>query len=252
MVKEREKHTEMQRRKLIELFAAGIAHDLNNMIAAIVGYTELSLTSGLLPQDVRGNLLHLQEATSKTREFINQIGLISGRGLQARCVSIDICAIIRESLEMITADLPPDVEMQISVPERLDEAHIDPTLVHLLLEQLCQNAVQAMRENGGILRVSYIRAAEGRIPGAGEYVLEQPFLLLSVEDTGVGIDSRVLPYIYDPYFTTWGRGEGKGLGLAIVKGIVNGCGGEIYAASVPGRGSCFTLCFPCRRAGIGE
>lgn len=245
MEKNSKRKRELDRRRLVEAFAAGMTHDLNNIISPIVGYTELILTSENLPRDIQSNLEHLQEATRSACDFIQHISLVGGRGVEARCILIDICSIIRESLEVIKKSIPPNIDMQISVPETLDEVKIEPSLVHLLLTQLCRNAVQAMHDKGGVLGVTYQKALPGSEPRLEEFGQLKPFFKLSVSDTGIGIPADALQHIYDPYFTTRGRGEGKGLGLAIVKGIVSGCGGEILVDSEPDKGSCFHLCFPC-------
>lgn len=234
---------EHDKRRVVEVFAAGMTHDLNNIISAIVGYTELSLTSEHLPTQVRDNLQQLQQATRTAREFIHQLSLISGRGLEARCIHMDICPVIHDSLRMQKKSTPPNIEIRILVPDMLDEIQMEPSLMQLLMLNLCQNAVQAMIDSGGVLQVScekITRGVEVETTATDELT---PFLKLTVSDTGVGMQADVLPYIYDPYFST--KGKGKGLGLAIVKGIVSGLGGEISVDSQPGKGSCFDLYFPC-------
>lgn len=245
MVSNSEKNTEQAKRKLVEGFAAGMTHDLNNILSAIVGYTDLCLLSEDIPHSIRSNLQHLREATRTAREFSNLIRIIGGRGIGARCIHTDICPLLRESLQLIKKELPPNVDMQILVPDMLDEVQIEPSLLDLLLKHLCQNAVQAMDGHGGVLRVVYEKMLPGSENRLESINSQQPYLKLSISDTGVGIPAEVLPHIYDPYFSTRSKGEGKGLGLAIVKGIVSGCGAEIFVDSEPGKGSCFSLCFSC-------
>ncbi|WP_419175433.1 hypothetical protein [Desulfosediminicola sp.] len=139
-----------------------MAHDLNNIISAIIDYTDLSLTSENLPQNNKSNLLQLQKVSRSACYFINNIGLISSRGIAARCMCMD--PLISASLETIQKNFPPNIDMVISAPERLDKVNIEPTLLDLLLVQLCKNAVQAIENSNGVLHVKYERKTAGSEP----------------------------------------------------------------------------------------
>ena len=121
----------------------------------------------------------------------------------------------------------------------------DPTQMHQVIMNLCTNAYHAMLENGGVLTVCLREALVTSAMGpAMENLTPGRYLILSISDTGCGIDREIKDKIFEPYFTTKEQGKGTGLGLAVVHGIVSSHGGRITVDSEPGHGATFTVLLP--------
>ena len=144
--------------------------------------------------------------------------------------------------------VPTIIEIREQIPRESGTITFEPSLMHQVLMNLYENAVQAMRKTGGVLEVKVLNVSldEGNTSlhddlAPGEYVK------LSVSDTGVGIPSEVLERIFDPFFTTRDTGEGTGMGLAVVQGAVKNHGGAVEAHSETGKGTRIDLFFPRAR-----
>jgi CheY-like chemotaxis protein len=121
----------------------------------------------------------------------------------------------------------------------------DPTQMHQVLMNLCSNAAYAMREKGGVLEIQLADIDISSLEEAPHSDLDTgPYLMLTVSDTGSGIDRAIMERIFDPFFTTKKPGEGTGMGLAAVHGIVKSYGGAIVVDSAPGKGATFHVFFP--------
>ncbi len=237
-----------QKLEAIGTLAGGIAHDFNNILSAIFGFSELALIQnkgikGKEGDKLRKNLKEVINAAERARGLVRQILTFSRQGEQ-EMKPIDISAVIKDALKLLRSSLPSFIEMQQYIP---DESYVvmgDPTQVHQIILNLCVNARDAMKKDGGILRVDLqpVRLMEGSLPGKdlppGEY------LEISVSDTGSGIPVEIMEHIFDPYFTTKKIGEGTGLGLSVVHGIVRHHGGEIMLYSEPGNGTVFHIYLP--------
>jgi CheY-like chemotaxis protein len=157
---------------------------------------------------------------------------------------INAASALEESIELVRASLPENIELRPLLHARDASVVADPTHVHQIAMNLCANAIHAM-DAGGVLTVSLleqssadpVRLSHGELP-AGHYIA------LVVADTGRGIDPAVLQHIFEPFFTTKASGTGTGLGLAMVQSIVNELGGAIDVRSRAGEGSEFRILLP--------
>lgn len=245
--KSEERLRQAQKMEAIGTLAGGIAHDFNNILAAIIGYTDLSLYSGLCDQSLVNNLEHVKRASNRARDLVRQI-LSFGRMEEYTEKAVDISPIIKEVLKLLRATIPSSIEINYNVPSGLGEIMIDPTRIHQVLMNLCTNAAHAMGSQGGVLDIQFTEIEPDEYPTDLENETS-PCLRLTVSDTGPGMESEVLDRIFDPYYTTKQKGEGTGLGLAVVQGIVRATGGVVQVESTPGKGSSFHLYFPCNRGG---
>ncbi len=157
-----------------------------------------------------------------------------------------IVSIVREALKLLRPSLPTTIEIRNEILLHPEEGVIfaDPTEIHQVLMNLCTNAAHAMRANGGVLlvRLSCTLVHDSQNPLYPD--LEPgPYVCVSINDTGHGIDPAVMERIFDPYFTTKRMGEGTGLGLSVVQGIVRTYGGAITVHSEPGEGTTFEVFF---------
>lgn len=229
----------VQARKMeaIGLLAGGIAHDFNNILTPVLMHSEMALV-GLTPDsEIAQDLEQIRLAARRGAELVRQILAFSRQG---RCepVPLRLGAIIREGSKLLRSAIPSLIRLDCSIETLEDSVLADPTQMLQILMNLVINAVHAMPENGGVIRVclddGYVQA----------YQSQAGFLRLTVLDNGLGIDAEHLPQIFDPYFTTKRKGEGTGMGLAVVRGIVERHGGTIRVESRPGQGTAFTILIP--------
>ncbi|NIV10520.1 MAG: response regulator, partial [Aliifodinibius sp.] len=244
--KEMEKHfQQVQKMEAIGTLAGGIAHDFNNILAAIIGYAEITkddLTPGSMPHR---NLQSIYQAGIRAKELVQQI-LTFSRQTQHELKPIKMDLILREALKFLNASLPPSIRLRKTIEPDCRTILADPSQIHQLIMNLCTNAYQAIDEGGeGIIEVSLEPEnleAERQVNhyklSPGEYVK------FTVKDSGCGMDEATRKRIFDPFFTTKAVGKGTGLGLSVVHGIVEKLHGIIFVTSQPGQGSTFTVYLP--------
>jgi predicted ATPase/signal transduction histidine kinase/GAF domain-containing protein len=248
-VQERERE-EMRRRlqqaaKLEALgrLAGGIAHDFNNILGAILGYGELAQLNLAEGGAVGRQVDQMMLAGERGKGLVDRILAFSRSGMGER-VPVHVASVVEETLELLTASLPPDVRLERQL-DAADTAVVgDATQLHQVAMNLCTNAVHAMGQRG-VLRVALDRVgvAERRLLSHGT-LSTGSYVRLSVTDTGTGIPPAVLERMFDPFFTTKRVGDGTGLGLSLVHGIVADLGGAIDVATRAGAGTTFTVWLP--------
>ena len=233
-----------QKMEAIGTLAGGIAHDFNNILAVIVGCTELSLLQ--IPKESRTcrHLTEVLKAGERATELVQQI-LTFSRKREIERKPLRLGSLCKEVLKMLRSSLPSTVEIRQDISSHTGVALVDATQIHQVLMNLCTNAAHAMREKGGILRVSLANVDLGEDdPAAGPGHGPRPYVRLTVSDTGHGMSQDVLDRMFDPYFTSKKPGEGTGLGLAVVHGIVESYGGFMRVHSAPGQGATFHVFIP--------
>jgi signal transduction histidine kinase len=243
------KAAEVERRKLEEqlqhsqkleslgTLAGGVAHDLNNILVPIMALTKI--TAAHLPEASkdRRNLLRVLQASERARDLVRQI-LAFSRKDESTKQTFDLEEIVQEALRMLRASIPATIRLAEQI-EPVAPLYGDPAQLHQIIVNLVTNAAHAIGESTGVVTVGLrsAPAAEGEV----EHVV------LTVRDTGSGMEEATQARIFDPFFTTKPVGEGSGLGLSIVHGIVVAHGGRIDVSSRSGEGSEFRVTLP--RAG---
>ncbi|TYT75351.1 PAS domain S-box protein [Desulfobotulus mexicanus] len=234
-----------QKMEAIGTLAGGIAHDFNNILFPIIGFTELALES--LPQNriEKKYLRSILTAAHRARELVWQILTFSRRNDEKEHSNVYVQSVVKEALKLLRASIPSTIEIRHDIESGDARVFADPTQIHQVVMNLCTNAYHAM-EAGGILTVELhtLNLTEDRPADLHPGIRAGAWQLLSVQDTGSGIDSATMERIFDPYFTTKEQGKGTGLGLATVHGIVTGCGGYIQVRSTPGKGTVFLVYLP--------
>jgi signal transduction histidine kinase len=236
-----------RRMQMVGSLASGIAHNFNNIIGAILGYSEMAepqLTRGTKPAQ---HIEEIRRAAERGRDLVDNI-LSFGRRTDGRARSVQMRTLLKEAASLLRASLPADVELIIEeVPT--DVAVLgEPAQLQQVILNLCTNAAQAMDGNGCI-RVTAKQEQVVALIGMNDGELSPGrYVCLSVSDTGRGIDDRVARRMFEPFFTT--RLAGTGLGLATVREIVRDHDGAINVQSEPGRGSRFEIWLPAMAAGI--
>lgn len=230
-----------QRMENLGLLAAGIAHDLNNMLAPIL------LAAPMLRDHVaEPSALNLLDTLEKSAErgslLVRQI-LGFAHGVSGENQLLQVKHLLRDIVAVIAGTFPKSIRLDDYVPSDLWPIKGNPTQIHQVLLNLCVNARDAM-PNGGTLRIvgenCVLDEAAARIDGARPGA----FLVLHVEDTGMGIPPEIVKRIWEPFFTTKESGCGTGLGLSTVRGIVEAHQGFIEVRSAIGCGSCFRVYLP--------
>lgn len=233
-----------QKMESLGVLAGGIAHDFNNILTAILGFTELAQLKVPNDSSLEADLHEVHQASLRARDLVSQI-LTFSRRIEQELHPLDISRVIEEVLKMLKASLPSTIRIVTSFEDNPGQVLADPTQIHQIVMNLCTNAAHAMTGNGGLLKLSLKkRLLESRDIDRHSPLKPGRYIEFTVEDTGHGIPEEILPYIFDPYFTTKEAGAGTGLGLAVVHGIINDYGGAIAVTSQPGEGSVFTIHLP--------
>jgi two-component system, cell cycle sensor histidine kinase and response regulator CckA len=243
----REELHHAQKLEAVGRLAGGVAHDFNNMLTAIKGYSEL-LLNGLEPSSpLRAEAEQIHRAAAQASTLPRQLLAFSRKQmLEPRLV--DLNEVVSEATDLIKLLLGGDVELVVSPLARPTAVVADPTQVEQVLINLATNARDAMPGGGNLTistRNSQVDAREAR----EHKVAPGRYVVVSVSDTGEGMDAETLAQVFEPFFTTKGAGQGSGLGLASAYGITRQSGGFIRVTSEPGSGATFDACFPLAVAG---
>ncbi len=231
-----------QKMESLGTLAGGIAHDFNNILAAIIGYSELAISSLDEDNHINKYLSEVLNAGYRAKDLIKQI-LTFSRKTETVFQPIDLVSIIDEVVKFIRPTLPSTIDIITNI--KTDNAVVlgNYTQIHQVLMNLCTNAYQAMSNNGGELEINLEKTKISHL----DEVLDIPIGLyykIVIKDNGLGIHQDILDKIFDPYFTTKPYGEGTGLGLSVVMGIVKVHKGYIRVNSQHGLGTEFILYFP--------
>ncbi|HLQ91036.1 MAG TPA: two-component system VirA-like sensor kinase [Xanthobacteraceae bacterium] len=230
-----------RRMQVVGSLASGIAHNFNNIIAAIVGYSEM-----LEPHLVTGSkpALHVEEirrAAERGRDLVDNI-LDFGRRGDARVRALAVCTLFEEAASLLHASLPSSIELVIE-DVAIDIAVLgEPAQLQQVILNLCTNAAQAITGDGTIRVSAERKEALDFLPQSHGVVTPGHYVCLAVSDSGSGIEESVARRLFEPFFTT--RHAGTGLGLATVREIVREHNGSINVLSRPGQGSRFEVWLP--------
>ncbi len=237
--------TQAQKMQAVGTLAGGIAHDFNNILAAILGYAEI-IKSNIPQNSVDEKYLNrLIAAGNRATELVKQI-LTFSRSSSQKSIPLRMDLIVKETIKMMRASLPTNIALETVIASQIDLIMADPTNIHQIIVNLCTNASHAIGKENGTIKVelSRINIDPDQLVGK-DAVKPGLFNLLTVKDTGRGMDNITMQRSFEPYFTTKKQGEGSGLGLAITHGIVAKCHGFITVESVPEEGSTFNIFLPC-------
>jgi two-component system cell cycle sensor histidine kinase/response regulator CckA len=233
-----------QKMEAIGTLAGGIAHDFNNILTAIIGYTETAMVKAGKGEDYTKGLKVVLDSSFRARDLVKQL-LTFSRGREVTPQVLDMENVVGETMNLVKAVTPPMIKVHIQTKSSDTVVKADPVQMQQVVMNLCTNAIQAMEDDGGVLKVTLNkqRLSEHDIPlhpnlTPGDYVL------LEVSDTGPGMDSEMAKKIFDPFFTTKPRDKGTGLGLSMVHGIVTSAGGAVLVDSRPGTGATFRVYLP--------
>jgi two-component system cell cycle sensor histidine kinase/response regulator CckA len=234
-----------QKMEAVGNLAGGIAHDFNNLLQGISGYTQLMLIDCAKRGADISRLRGIEKASQRAADLIRQL-LTFSRKIESDLRPINLNFEIQQMQEMLGRTLPKMIAIEPAFDSQISDINGDPIQIEQILLNLAINAMHAMPE-GGRLRIEtrnvvldedFCRHHLGARQG--------PYVLLTVADTGAGMDQVTLARIFEPFYTTKAIGHGSGLGLSMVYGIVKSHQGYIECHSAPGKGSVFRIYFPSK------
>ncbi|HEY3283738.1 MAG TPA: chemotaxis protein CheB [Armatimonadota bacterium] len=238
-----------QKMEAIGRLAGGIAHDFNNLLTTILGYSELvqlSLTDERLVAQVK----EIQTAGQRAATLTQQL-LAFGRRQILRPSNLNLNLIVADLDGMLQRLVGEQIQIVLDTTDALWRVSADPGEIGRAVMNLCLNARDAM-PGGGTLTIHTANVVLEDVRFGEQKLAAGPYVLLSVGDTGVGIDDELKAHIFEPFFTTKEVGKGTGLGLATVLGIVEQSGGAIWCDSELGQGTTFRLFLPALPQAAGE
>jgi signal transduction histidine kinase/CheY-like chemotaxis protein len=236
---------EMQKAESLAVLAGGVAHDFNNLFTAMVGHLELlGVRIGDDPE-AKGRVRSLSTLVAEAASFTHQLLAYAGKAsfdVRPR----DLNALVSELVQLLSVLVSKKVDFQVDLEPGLPLVDADAAQLKQITLNLVTNAAEAVGDARGSIAVrtrrTYLDPEAIRARFRGQALAAGPYVLLEVEDTGVGMSAEVAARIFEPFFTT--KFSGRGLGLAVVRGILKSHGGGFEVSSEPGRGTRFRLYFP--------
>ena len=224
--------------------AGGIAHEYNNLLTAIQGYTGLARLEVAPDTDLALYLNNIQKATERAANLTHQL-LAFARRQESAPVEADLNDLLLQADRLLRPLCGASVTLVMLPGVGMGKVRIDESQFEQILINLVMNACDAMPEGGKIIIETRAATLDAENTRAQITVPSGAYVLLSVSDSGVGMTEEVKTRLFDPFFTTKRMGQGVGLGLAICYGIVRQSGGHIQVDSEPGLGTTMKLYFPC-------
>lgn len=231
LLERREEVAHRQRLELIGTMTSGIAHEFNNLLTPIMGYSIMSMEK--LPpenEELMENLSEIYEASHRAKTLVSRLSALARKNSDDSKILLSPYELGEKAEEMALPSKPENVELIVTRTPGPERIFVNETSLVQLLLNLLLNAFQATEEKGGLVKFQI--SAEG-----GD-------VLFRVSDTGIGIPKDVLPHIFEPFFTTKERDHGTGLGLAIAMQTVETHNGQITVESSEGVGTTFTVIIP--------
>jgi two-component system cell cycle sensor histidine kinase/response regulator CckA len=239
-----EQFRQAQKMEAMGRLAGGISHDFNNLLGVIIGYSDLLLASPTRDDLAQHRIEEIKKAGQRAASLTRQLLAFSRKQVLTPRV-LDLNTVVAETSKMLLRLLGEDIELIAKLSPALDHVKADPTQIEQVIMNLAVNARDAMPMGGTIV----IETANAELDRtyAGHFRADvQPgnYVLLTVSDTGIGMDNKTQARIFEPFFTTKEKGKGTGLGLATVYGIIRQSGGYIWVYSEIGKGTIFKIYIP--------
>ena len=226
-----ERLLQSQKMEAIGRLAGGVAHDFNNILTTITGYSDVLLAGIAADSPLRSSAEHIQRSAARASALVRQL-LVFARKQIAQPVVLDLGVVIAGMESMLRRLIREDIDLAVEIEPGLPQVEADPVQLEQVLLNLVLNARDAIFGGGRIL------IATAAVTGG---------VRLRVADTGIGMDETTRARIFEPFFTTKETGKGTGLGLSTVYSIVEQWGGHISVESTPGKGSSFEIVLPAAK-----
>lgn len=236
-----------QKMGAIGTLAGGMAHDFNNILASLMGYTDLARMVVAKESEAQEFLEQIEYSSLRARDLVQQLLTLS-RGDEEFTTSFELQPVLSATELLLRSSIPSTIELLVEIDEECGHVVGDEAQIQQVILNLCTNAVEAIGSGHGSLTISLqkvevdaLSAARKDVRGADEYAH------ICVIDDGAGMDDHILQRVFLPYFTTKGFSDGAGLGLACVLGIVNSHEGSISCRSKLGEGTTFDVYLPLEK-----
>ncbi len=237
-----------QRLQIMGTMTGGIAHEFNNLLTPIMGYSEM-LIDMLPPESDEADFAQeIFDASDKAKDIIKQISGLSRKNMETVYTFVPLKKALKRTTKMVRSVCPSNI-MFIDSNEFQEEGFLgNETQLNQVLLNICVNAFHAIgKEKDGLVSLRGEIHAEEEL--SKEYHMElgtvwKEYLCIYIEDNGCGMEPEVLEQIFNPFFTTKVGGQGTGLGLSVAEQIIRSHQGHIFVNSTPGVGTCFTICLP--------
>ncbi|HUS96712.1 MAG TPA: response regulator [Hyphomicrobiaceae bacterium] len=237
------KFAQSQKMEAVGKLAGGIAHDFNNVLTAIIGFSDLLLTSHRPGDHAYKNIQNIRSSANHAAGLVKQLLAFSRRQTLTSEV-LQLNEVVTDLSVILNRLLGEDIELKISSGRDLWAVKADHNQLNQVVMNLAVNARDAMPGGGTLtIRTRNVTERESQRLSDEGLVVGQ-YVMIEVEDTGSGMSPEVLKKIFEPFFTTKGIGKGTGLGLSTVYGIIKQTGGYVYADSVVGEGTTFRVYLP--------
>lgn len=234
-----------QKMEAIGTLAGGVAHDFNNILAAVQGYTELTLLDGSCDSKTKSNLEQILKAAKRAKDLVTQILTFSSKQGDGNHVPVRLHDVLHEAVNLLLHTMPATVTLQLDIKNNTGVVLADPTQIHQIIFNLCTNAYHSLPESTGVIKIG-LNTVELTASVTSQSSNSSPgnYHSIVVTDNGSGISPEIVDRIFEPFYTTKTLSQGTGMGLAVVHGIVQSHGGAIRVDSALGGGSSFEVLLP--------
>lgn len=233
----------LQRMENLGFLASGIVHDLNNILAGVMGHAQMVIASLHDETKVRRHIDQALEASEQAAELVQQVLSIGQRGVDNRSPQ-DLGEVVDRAIGLFNVSVPSGVSLIWNRPARKVVCDVNAGQMNQIVMNLCINALHAMPAGGNLSVTLDTVAVTQPASQANDSQIQAPTAQLVVADTGTGMSDDIQARIFEPLFTTKGPGHGTGLGLSVVKRIVDEHGGSIRVESKVGKGTAFHIFLP--------
>jgi PAS domain S-box-containing protein len=232
-----------EKMEAVGTLSGGIAHDFNNILAAIMGNAELALDDALAGKTTLKEIQQILKAAGRAKGLVQQI-LSFSRTAETHLRPLDINKAIIEATSVIERTIPKMIDLELHLDQDLEYISGDSNQIEQILLNLASNAEDAMPDGGKLIIETQDTNLDEQYGNSHPGGLSGDYVLLTVSDTGEGMDEDTLEHIFEPFYTTKGVGKGTGLGLSSVYGIVKSHNGYVMCYSEPGVGTTFKIFLP--------
>jgi PAS domain S-box-containing protein len=225
------------------VFLSGISHDFNNILAAMIGFTELARDNLSERSRARHHLKLAIDAGVRGRDLVKEI-LAFSRPAEQQKMPVLLSDIVKQSTNFLRATIPTTINMRVNVESESFRVLGEPVKLQQVIMNLGANAAYAMRDRGGEFTIELSDFAVSESERKPDEMTPGLYMKLVIRDTGIGIAPEVMNRIFDPFFTTKTAGEGTGIGLSVVRDIIQQHNGLISVESELSQGTSFTIYLP--------